>query len=442
MIEICAVGGYSEVGRNCTAINVDGDVIIIDMGLHLEKYIQYSENEEIEHIDVNKLIKSGAVPDISKIDSWKKDVKAIIPTHAHLDHVGAIPFLAQKFQKAEIIGTRFTLELLKAIVKDEGIVLKNNLRVLNTTTRYKITKNISIEFVNMTHSTPQTVSVAVYTKYGIIVYANDFKLDNTPTLGKKPDYDKLRKIGKEGCMFLIMDTLYATYHRKTPSEAVAAQMLEEVMLGTESRGRGIIVTTFSSHIARMLTIMKCAKKLNRRVIFLGRSLGKYLGAAEACGLGNFSRQAEIVKYGKKIRKALRRLQREKDNYVIVCTGHQGEPNSVLWRIAKRDYDFEFDPGDLLIFSCNVIPTKINQHNRLMLEEGLKDFHLRMFKDIHQSGHASREDHRDMLEMLKPRIYAPGHSPMPTMMAAAELAYEMGYKKNNVVLLREGDRIKL
>lgn len=443
MIEVIAIGGYNEVGRNCTAINVDGEVVIFDMGLHLEKYIQFTENEEIEHIDPSRLIKGGAVPNIDCLGSLKNNVLAIIPTHAHLDHIGAIPFIAQKFKKAEIIASRFSIEVIKAIMNDEGIILKNRLTQLGMSGRHKISKNLSVEFINMTHSTPETAAIALHTKYGVIVYANDFKLDNTPTLGKKPDYDKMKRIAKEGCLLLILDTLYSGYERKTPSEAVAAKMLEEVLLSTHSDGKAIIVTTFSSHIARLMTVIKCSKRLKRRVIFLGRSLGKYLAAADNCGISKFSREADIVKYGKKIRKALKRLQKEKDKYIIVCTGHQGEPNSVLSKIAKAGYEFKFDPGDIIVFSCNVIPTQINIENRMILEDSLRKFHIRMFKDIHQSGHGSREDQREFLQMLKPKNVIPGHSPMKAMLAFADLASEQGYKiGKNCFLLSEGDRIKL
>ena len=173
-VEICTVGGYDEVGRNCTAVKIDDEVIIFDMGVYLENYIRFTQDEDI--IGVHK-------------------IKAIIPSHAHLDHIGGLPFLASQFG-VPIIGTPYTISVIKAILKDEKIKLNNSLQVLNAGSKLQLTKNITVEFVNMTHSTPQTVMVALHTKYGVIVYANDFKFDLHPVLGKKADVERLAELGR------------------------------------------------------------------------------------------------------------------------------------------------------------------------------------------------------------------------------------------------------
>ena len=177
MIEICAVGGYNEIGKNMTAIKVDEEVIILDMGIHLEPYIQYTNDEDLIDINPSELRKVGAIPNDKVIKEWRTKVKAIVPTHAHLDHVGAIMFMGNKYN-APILCTPFTAEVIKTISKDEKIVLENDIKVMNVNSFYQISKNIKIEFINMTHSIPQTVMVAVHTKYGTVLYANDFKFDN------------------------------------------------------------------------------------------------------------------------------------------------------------------------------------------------------------------------------------------------------------------------
>ena len=192
-IEICGIGGYTEVGRNCTAIKIDDDVIVFDIGIHLESYIQLTEDEDIKKFEVEDLIKVKAIPDLSVIEHWKDKIRAIIPSHAHLDHVGAIPFLAGRY-KAPIICTPFTAAVLRAIIRDEKIPFKNRIKTVNTGSSIKITKDITAEFITVTHSTPQTAMIALHTKYGSIMYANDFKFDMSPTLGKTPDLKRLRQL--------------------------------------------------------------------------------------------------------------------------------------------------------------------------------------------------------------------------------------------------------
>jgi len=442
MIQITAVGGYKEVGKNCTAIDIDGTVILCDLGLHLENYIKYTENEEEDLMKISgkTLMKVGAVPDISKIEHLKKNVKAIVSTHAHLDHIGAIPYLSNKFD-ADILATPFACAVLKAILKDEDIHLKNDIKVLNVNSVYQLTKDIKIEFVNMTHSTPQTVMIAIHTKYGTIIYANDFKLDSNPTLGKKANIERLREIGKGNVIALICDSLYAQDSRKTPSESVAKEMLKDVLLGTDSKDKLIVATTFASHLARLKSIVDIGQKLNRKIIFLGRSLAKYVQAGEDIKIIKFSDKVEIVKYGKKVKNRLKQIKdKERKNYMLVVTGHQGEPKAVLSKIANNLIEFELKPEDHVIFSCKTIPSPTNIENRAFLEKRLREKGIRIFKDIHVSGHAGREDLRDLLNILKPQNIFPAHGDEDMMKGMEDLALEMGYNKENIHLMHNGSKV--
>ena len=443
MIEICAIGGYNEVGKNMTAIKVDDEVVIIDMGLHLESYIAYTEKEEgdIMGVSAHALANVGAIPNDKVIGDWKNKVKAIIPTHAHLDHVGALVFLANKYD-APILCTPFTTEVIKTISRDEKIKLKNEIKTLNVNSIYWISDKIKIEFINMTHSVPQTVMVAVHTPDGVVLYANDFKFDNHPTLGKKPNYHALEKLGEKGVKVLVCDCTRARQPIKTPSELVAKEMLRDVMLGVDSTNKAVIVTTFASHLARLKSIIEFGKKMNRKIIFLGRSLAKYTAAGEKIDIINFSKDVEIVKFGKQIKRRLKKIERDgKEKYLLVVSGHQGEPKSTLSKMVNGEIPFKFNSEDHIIFSCTVIPSDINIQNRAELEKRLRQHGVRIFRDIHASGHASKEDLRDLLNLVKPENIIPAHGDDEMKMALVDLAIEKGYKKGKTVhMIHDGDKI--
>ncbi|MDP6600537.1 MAG: RNase J family beta-CASP ribonuclease [Candidatus Woesearchaeota archaeon] len=442
MIEIYAVGGYNEVGKNCTAINVDGEVLIIDLGIHLENYIRLTEDEDLVKINADKLMEVGAVPNISVLDNVKRNVKAIVIGHAHLDHVGAVPYVANKFN-APVICSPYTAEVLKNILKDDKIRINNDIKTLNLNSFYKISENIKIEFIHITHSVPQAALIAIHTDYGIILYANDFKFDLYPVLGKKPNFKRLEELGKEGIIASVVESTYASDARKMPSESVAREMLKDVLLGTDNKDNLIIVTTFSSHIARLKSIIEFGQKLNRKIIFLGRSLAKYVKAAENIGIVDFSKDVEIVKYSRQIERMLKKVDKDREKYLLIVTGHQGEPKSVLYKIAKGEFEFDLYPEDSVVFSCRTIPTPTNIENRDALENELKQTGVRIFKDIHQSGHAAREDLRDFINLVKPKNIIPAHGTKEMRDALAELCTEMRYKTGkNIFLIKDGQKIEL
>jgi ribonuclease J len=440
---IHTIGGYNEVGKNMTAIEIGDEAVVIDMGLHLESYIKYTEDEDIENLSAEELRRVGAIPDDSVIEKIRDKVKAIIPTHAHLDHVGAIIYLSNKY-KAPIICTPFTAEVIKSIVKDEKINLKNEIKVLNVNSKHRLSVNTTIEFINVTHSTPQVVMVCLHTNEGKLIYANDFKFDNHPIIGKKPNYTRLKQLGEEGIKCLIVDSTRANQPVKTPSETVAKEMLRDVLLGVDSSKKAVIVTTFSSHLARLKSIIEFGQKMSRKIVFLGRSLAKYVEAGEAIDLINFSDKVEIVKYGKQIKKRLKKIEKDgSQKYLLVVTGHQGEPKSTLCKMVKKDLNFKFMPEDHVVFSCTIIPSETNIINRKNLEDDLKYKGVRLFRDIHVSGHAAKEDLRDLINMLNPKKIIPAHGNIDMKMSLANLAIEKGYKiDKNIHILKDGQTIKI
>ncbi len=410
------------------------------MGIHLENYINYTEDEDILNLSCDELIQAGAIPDISVINDWSKKVKAIIPTHAHLDHLGAIPFLAKTYN-APIFGTPYTMAVLKTILKDEKLKLDNEIKTLTTNAVFTLNSNLTFEFINMTHSTPETVMVAIHTKKGVILYANDFKSDMNPVLGKKPNFKQLMALRKEGVLALIVDSTYAKDSRKMPSESVARELLKDVLLGTDARNQMIAITTFSSHLARIKSIVEFGRTLNRKILFLGRSLSKYIYAGESIGIVNFSKFGRIVRYSKQIKKELNKITpKNRGGYLLILTGHQGEPKASLTKIINDQFDFRFEKGDHVIFSCKVIPTKTNILNREKIEAKLRSKGVRVFRDIHVSGHAAKEDLRDLISLIRPKKIIPAHGDNSMKNALADLAKEEGYNDEGIILMDDGKRV--
>jgi ribonuclease J len=441
-IEICAVGGYGEVGKNMTAIKIDDEVILFDMGIHLPNYISYTQDDQhdIFHKDSNELIDVEAVPNPKTIADWQSKVVAIIPTHAHLDHIGAIPYIADRFD-APVYCTPFTKYVILNILKDERIKIPNEIIEVAVNSKIKITDKLTVEFLNMTHSTPHTAMCVLHTPYGSVLYGNDFKLDDQPTLGKKPNYARLKAMGEKGIVKVaIIDTLYADSPSKAGSESVAKQMLKDTLLCSDFDG-AVLVTTFSSHIARIKSAADLAQKMGRIPIAMGRSLAKYLDAARDAGIYEFP--GPIIKYGRQRHRKFKELNRNKKDYVILVTGHQGEPNAVLSKICDKQLPFFLERDDAVVFSCNVIPVEPNIENRVVLESKLKRLKVRMFKGVHVSGHGAKEDLRELLKMCKPKHVIPAHSEQHCMDDFADLARELGYKKNKTLhMIYNKDRLTL
>ena len=442
MIEVCAVGGYSEVGKNMTAVKIDDEVIIFDMGIFLPAIINYEEEgNDRNSLDREGMINLGAVPDDSCIDEWKDSVKAILVGHCHLDHIAAIPYLAERY-KAPIYGSPFTIEVIKQMLHDEETRIRNSLKAVNINAKVKISEKLTAEFINITHSTLQTTIIAIHCKYGTIIYANDFKFDNHPVLGNKPNLKRLRELGKENVLLLILDSLYANIEMKTPSEKVARELLRDVMLDTECRDSLIIVTTFASHLPRLKSVIDFAYVMRRKVVFLGRSMMKYIDSAEKCKLIDFSKKAEIVPYARNIKNKLKDIEKNRRKYVVVATGNQGEPDSVLSKMLDGRLPFRFEPADHVIFSTKVIPDPVNLANRNRMEDKLRERRVRIFTNIHVSGHASREDHRDMLNILKPKYLMPAHDGRKKQLFMKELAMEEGFSEKQILLMDDGKKATL
>jgi len=444
-MKIYAIGGFNEVGKNMTAVDLGEDVIVFDCGLYLPPIVELEESERV--YSEKRLRQIGAVPSDELLDSLnlRDKVRAILLGHAHLDHIGALPFVANRYN-ADIIGTPFTIEVLKTLIADEDQHFKNKLKTVQPNSFCIVQgkrKKYKVEFINITHSTIQTSMIALHTDEGIVLYSNDFKFDNNPILGKKPNYERLKEIGKEGVKVMIVDSLYSGDERKTASEKVARTLLEEVMLTTNNENAGVFVTTFSSHIARLKSIVEFGKQLNRKIVFLGRSLNKYVASAARVDLCPFVNDIDIGTYKNQVEKKLKNISKNRKDYLVVCTGHQGEPGSMMDRLSRNKLPFQFNGGDHVIFSSSVIPTKINIENREQLDLRLRKKGVRLFNNIHVSGHAGREDLRDFINLVNPEHIIPAHGSHDKISPMIGLAEEMGYKNNkNIHLLNDGQKFEV
>ncbi len=447
-MEIFTVGGFNEVGKNMTVVNFKDDAILFDAGFYMPAIVSLQEQESQEKGYSEKRLRGiGAMPDDLILDKLgiRNKVRAMLLGHAHLDHIGAVPYLGYRYN-APVVGTPFTMSVLKKILEDEKINIPNPLRTVNPNSSFMIkgkNKSYKAEFINITHSTIQTSMIALHTPEGVVLYANDFKMDNTPILGLPPNYDALKRIGKQGVKALIVDSLYSGSDGKTPTEKVARGLLEEVLLTTHNEKAAVFVTTFSSHIARLKSIVDFAKKLDRKVYFLGRSLKRYVSAAIDVNMCPFKNDIQIGTYKKQVASYLRRISKERTKSLVVVTGHQGEPGSMLDRLSRGKLPFEFHQNDNIIFASKTIPSPINLENREQLGKRLKKSRVRIFDNVHVSGHGSREDIKDLISILNPENIIPAHGSTQQLTPMLELTKEMGYRVGKEChLMNDGQKLKI
>lgn len=432
-MEVCTIGGFEQVGKNMTAVKVKDDVIIFDAGIYLPAIIEIQEEETHEYIYNEKdLRRIGALPDDLVLDryGWTNKVRAIVIGHAHLDHLGALPYLAHRYPQAEIIATPFTMAVLDEILKDENIILKNRKRIIKEDSTYVLngaSGPIKMEFIHTTHSTLQCVFVAMHTSEGIFFYALDFKLDNYPVIGDPPRYNKLRELGRKGIGVLVVDALYSGKERKTPSERIARNLVEDAISSVRDRNAAFIITTFSSHISRLKSIVDFGKKTGRQIIFIGRSLNKYVNAAIKVGQCPFKNEVTMIKFRKQVDSILKKVEKERGKYLIVCTGHQAEHGSILDRIVKDETPLKLREGDNMIFCSSIIPDPVNINARDRMDKRLRKKGVRIQTDVHVSGHGGREDMRDLINILKPKHIIPAHGTLQQETPLIELVGELGYR---------------
>jgi len=371
-------------------------------------------------------------------------VRAIVCTHGHLDHIGAIPKLAHRYN-APIIATPYTIELIKQqIAGEQKFGVNNKLFALRSSQRYTISQSLILEFVRVQHSIIDTVVAVLHTPHGAVVYMNDFKLDRTPVIGDPPDFARLRQIGKEGVLALIIESTNIDVKGRTPSERIARDIVRDTITSYEDDKNAIIVTTFSSHIARIKTIAECAHEIGRKPVLIGRSMERYSATAEQMKLVAFPSSLSMVGNRKSIDRTMRRMMKAgKQHFLPIVTGHQGEPGSIMTRITQEDTPYRVERGDKILFSAKVIPNPMNYGQRYLVETRLKMKGARIFDDLHVSGHAYREDHYEVIHLLNPEHIIPSHGGINFTGAYTSFAGELGYTLHtDLHLLRNGQRVSV
>jgi ribonuclease J len=426
-----------------TAVRCGKDIVIFDMGLRLDQ-VMIHEDAEIENLHSLDLIQMKAIPDDTMMNTVEGTVKAIVCTHGHLDHIGAVTKLAHRYN-APIISTPYTIELIRQQIQGEQkFGVNNKLFALKGGQRYTISGTLTLEFVRVQHSIIDTVMAVLHTPHGAVVYANDFKLDRTPVIGDPPDFARLRQLGKEGVLALIVESTNIDVKGRTPSERVARDLLRDVITSYEDDKSAILVSTFSSHIARVKTIAECAHEIGRKPVLLGRSMERYSSTAEQMKLVAFPGTLSMFGNRRTVERTMRRMIKAgKEKFMPIVTGHQGEPGAVLTRIALDETPYKIDKGDKILFSARVIPNPMNFGQRYMVETRLKMKGARIFEDLHVSGHAQREDHYELLHLLDPQHVIPSHGGLNMIGAYVSFAEEVGYKfGSDLHILRNGQRVQV
>jgi ribonuclease J len=446
-IEIATIGGYEEVGRQMTAVRAGDDVVVFDMGLNLSQVLIH-DNVQTEKMHSLDLIDMGAIPDDRVMSELEGDVQAIVPTHGHLDHIGALSKLAHRYD-APIVATPFTIELVKQEVEDESkFNVGNDLVKMSAGETMEIgdSGEVRLEFVHVTHSIIDAINPVLHTPEGAIVYGLDKRMDFSPVLEDPIDIERFREIGREGdgVLCYIEDCTNAGSKGRTPSESVARMHVRDTLQSMEDYDGGIVATTFSSHISRVSSLVEFAKEIGRQPVLLGRSMEKYSGTAERLGFVDFPDDVGMYGHRKSVDRTFKRIMKEgKENFLPVVTGHQGEPRAMLTRMGRGETPYELENGDKVVFCARVIPEPTNVGQRYQSERLLKMQGARIYDEIHVSGHLREEGHYQMLDALQPQHIIPAHQNLKGFSPYVDLAESQGYALGrDIHVARNGDMIQL
>lgn len=434
-MEIQAVGGYEGIGRNMTLVRADGAQLAIDCGVKLDSYLLYYGNSGkfFEDIPTEDLLKIGAIPDVKGAGP----IDAFLISHGHLDHIGAINRFIDA-NPAQVFGTPYATGLIRNRLNKKQL---SKVSSVNHGQNININPRLSAEFVEVTHSIPQASMVDIQTSEGDVVYACDYKFDDHSKVAKT-NYKRLKSLGKSGVKCLIVESLGAGDEGKCESEKVArAKVRDTLSFANENCGL-IFATTFSTHLERLQSLVSEAKKLGRKIIIAGNSY------VPNCAMGEKMKLLDLppgtVVAGRKLDNVFAKIKKgERDKYFVIATGHQGEPGSVLSRIVDGKFKFGFKKGDAVVFSSRTIPTDVNVANKSQMVDKMRNLGVRIFEDVHVSGHAKKEEHRKLIRMLNPENIIPAHGTIGMIGHYFNLAEEEGYRANtDVHLMRNGDTIIL
>ncbi len=413
-VRIIPLGGLSEIGKNMMVLEYRDDIIVIDCGLMFPK-------EEMLGVDL-------VIPDISYLMERRDKIRGIVVTHGHEDHIGALPYLLPELD-VPVYSTQLTNDLISVKLKERKALARARLNVVPRGGKITLGK-FEVEFFPVCHSIPDAVGLIITTPLGIIVHSGDFKLDFTPISGEPTDLSRLAEAGKQGVLLLLSDSTYAELPGYTPSEQVVGEALDDIIARAPGR---VIITTFASLISRIQQVIDAAVRYDRRVFVVGRNMINIVKMAREQG------------YLQVPDGALGRLEEAKalphDRVVFVTTGSQGEPTSALVRMANRDHrQLHIIPGDTVAISATPIPGNEAVVARTidnLLRQGANVV-FGSGAPVHVHGHASQEELKLLLSVVKPKFFVPIHGEYRHLSLHARIAQSTGIPQEHIFVIEDGD----
>lgn len=413
-LKIIPLGGLGEIGLNMMALECRGRILLIDCGLMFP-------DDDMLGVDV-------VIPDFSYLEERNDDIEALVLTHGHEDHIGAVPYLLRK-TKPLLLGSEITLAFLESRLQEHKINGRVQKQIVNARDKVELGP-FTVEFVKVSHSIIGGYGLGITTPQGLIVHSGDFKLDYNPFAGEMTDLKMFAEFGERGVTLLMSDSTNIEQEGHTLSEQDISQEIEKIF--RRSRGR-IIITAFASNIYRIQQIFEIAERFDRRVLLNGKSIVDTVAIARKLNLLKIKdRQLlDLSALGKN----------DKHRIVVLCTGSQGEPMSALARIASGNHKhITIEPGDTVMLSAKTIPGNERSINGMINElyrQGA-DVLYETIHQIHTSGHAYREELKMLLRLTRPTHFIPVHGEYRHLVQHAKLARSMGVKESNVLVLEDGD----
>jgi len=418
-ISIYALGGLCEVGKNTYCIESEDSLIVIDAGVRFP-------GEEAPGVNY-------VIPDYQKLKTSRQKLKALIITHGHEDHIGAIPFLIQSVHVPVIYAPRLASALIKKKLEEMRIREPVNIIEYDSDTELNIAE-FHVKFFYVTHSIPDAYGVVVDTPQGRIVHTGDFKIDLTP-VGKHIELSKIAQIGTEGVDLLLSDSTNAEIEGYTPSETNVLKSINDIFENAQGR---LILSTFSSNISRIQQIVQVAVKYGRKIAIIGRSMENVVQIARDFGYIKIP-DNEII--------PVQDIREYKAREIcVLCTGSQGEPMAALSRIANGDHaDLSIIPGDTVVFSSSAIPGNgvlIDKVVNKLVRKGADVLTNSVLYSVHSSGHPSKQELRLMLKLVNPKYFMPIHGEYRMLKIHGQIGEQMGIPKENIFVLENGESIVL
>jgi ribonuclease J len=415
------LGGVGEVGRNMACVELDGRILIVDVGLSFP-------HAEMPGIDL-------VLPDFEYVRERFDDVEAIVLTHGHQDHIGALPYLLREIEGGPlpVYGTAFTLALLEGQLEEHQVRDRAEFRQV-TPGEAAVIGPFSMRFLRVTHSIPDGMAVVIDTPYGSILHTGDFKIDQTPLDGRATDLHALAEEAGRGVHLLLSDSTNAEEAGYTDSERSVGPVLQDIIARAPQL---VVVACFSSHIHRIQQVVNAARADERVVAFLGRSMLQSVEAARLLGILHVPEDDVIP---------IEEVEhRDPSRVVVVCTGSQGEPFSALSLMAAREHKWvKLKEGDSVVLSSSLIPGNEPAIHRVidgLYRTGADVFHLPAYP-VHASGHAAAEELRLMLSLVRPRWFIPIHGERRHLAHHAKIATEVGIAADHVLICEDGDVVEV